>query len=155
MEHLLERLKGAYMAMAGLLLLAPAFAQPSIFQNPDPQQMFPMPGTAGDIQEQETAKFNREVLERPGIVLVEFMLPTCLICNPAARCLNELTAKYHGKVHWVRLDINKNINLSYKYDVPNVPAVLVFKDGRLIKKFAVFKPAQKDQLAETLNKLQM
>ena len=123
------------------------------FQNPDP---FPITSVSvNNHEDQDLGKFNREVLDKPGIALVEFMLPTCLACSPTGRLINELTAKYHGKVTWLRLDINKNIGLSYKYDIPFVPAVLVFKDGRLVKKFAVFKLSQKPELAATLDKLQL
>ncbi len=59
--------------------------------------------------------------------MVEFSLPTCPACDPAAKSIIELVSKFGGKVDYVRLDLNKNLGLSYKYDVPEVPAVLLFK----------------------------
>jgi thiol-disulfide isomerase/thioredoxin len=152
---LVSKTIGLSIVLIGLSVVLPASSPvqaQQYFQVPD---AFPVPTCLDNFDDQDIGKFNREVLEKHGIALVEFMSPTCLVCNPTARLLNELTAKYHGKVNWLRFDVNKNVGLSYKYDIPFVPAVLVFKDGHLVRKFAVFKESQKPQLAETLDKLQL
>lgn len=83
---------------------------------------------------------------------MEFELPTCLACNPVSREVNTLVSQHPASdVSYLRLDLNKNLNLSYKYDVPKVPAVLLFVDGRLVRKFSEFKPEQKEELATAIN----
>ncbi len=94
--------------------------------------------------------FQTQVLEASGVVLVEFMLPTCAECTPTVKVLKELVAKYKGQVQYLRLNIDKNPGLGEKYDIPRIPAVLVFKDGQFVEKLAVFTPRQKERLAATL-----
>ena len=95
--------------------------------------------------------FQTLVLDRKGVVLVEFMLPTCAECTPTVKVLKNLVAQYNGKVQYLRLDIDKNPGLGIKYDIPRIPAVLVFKDGEFVEKLAVFTPQQKNKLASTLD----
>lgn len=94
--------------------------------------------------------FSNEILAKDGVSVVEFMLPTCLACNPTAKELNAMLSQFHGKVRYLRLNINHNLKLSYRYDIPKVPAVLVFNNGSLVKKFAVYNNAQNADLAQTI-----
>jgi thioredoxin-like negative regulator of GroEL len=121
------------------------------------QQTFRMPDSVllpvyrYEREDQDLAKFNREVLEKPGMVLVEFMSPSCIACNPAARMINQVLLPYQGEVRWIRLDIGRNIGLSYKYDIPRIPAVLLFTDGRFIRKCNLFNDTQKETLARAVD----
>lgn len=102
-------------------------------------------------EDENILAFQTQVLDKPGVVLIEFMIPTCAECAPTVKTLKEVVTKYDGKVDYLRLDINKNPGLGIKYDVPRVPAVLVFKDGQLQEKLAVFNPRQKPQLIFALD----
>ncbi len=108
---------------------------------------------ARTLKNEQDLKFRTRVLARRGVVLVEFSLPTCPACDPAAKSLIELLAKFGGKVDYMRLDLNKNLGLSYKYDVPEVPAILLFKNGRLEDRFVTFKSAHKTELAQSITRL--
>jgi thioredoxin 1 len=105
----------------------------------------------GPLVDVNALTFQTQVLEKAGVVLVEFMLPTCAECNPTVRVLKNLVSKYDGKVSHLRLDIDKNPGLGEKYDIPRVPAVLVFKDGQFVEKLAVFNIKQESHLAATIN----
>lgn len=108
---------------------------------------------ARTLKNEQELKFRTRVLARRGIVIVEFSLPTCPACDPAAKSIIELVSKFGGKVDYVRLDLNKNLGLSYKYDVPEVPAVLVFKDGRLEERYVTYKKTQSGELARSVSSL--
>ncbi len=108
---------------------------------------------ARTLKNEQDLKFRTRVLARRGIVLVEFSLPTCPACDPAAKSIIELLSKFGGKVDYIRLDLNKNLGLSYKYDVPEVPAVLLFRNGNLEERFVTFKSSQKIELAESIARL--
>ncbi len=108
---------------------------------------------ARTLKNEQELKFRTRVLNRRGTVLVEFSLPTCPACDPAAKVIIETLSKFGGKVDYIRLDLNKNLGLSYKYDVPEVPAVLLFKDGQLEEKLISFKSEQRTQLAQTISQL--
>lgn len=108
---------------------------------------------ARTLKNEQELKFRTRVLARRGIVLVEFSLPTCPACDPAAKSIIELISKFGGRVDYVRLDLNKNLGLSYKYDVPEVPAVLLFRDGRLEERYVTFKETNKNELAQSITRL--
>lgn len=105
------------------------------------------------LKNEQELKFRTRVLARRGIVLVEFSLPTCPACDPAAKSIIELVAKFGGKVDYIRLDLNKNLGLSYKYDVPEVPALLVFRDGRLEERYVTYKESNRNELAHSIARL--
>ena len=121
---------------------SPAGAQqgqnlPDVF----PYQMLPIFGRSEPAEDIDARRFQYQVAQNPGLSVVEFELPTCLACNPVSREVNTLVSQHPASdVSYLRLDLNKNLNLSYKYDVPKVPAVLLFVDGRLVRKFSEFKP---------------
>lgn len=108
---------------------------------------------ARTLKNEQELKFRTRVLARRGIVLVEFSLPTCPACDPAAKTIVELVSRFGGKVDYVRLDLNKNLGLSYKYDVPEVPAVLLFKDGRLEERYVTYKENNRQELAKSISRL--
>jgi thioredoxin-like negative regulator of GroEL len=112
-----------------------------LFDTPEPDQ----------LTDQDGNTFRNEVLAKAGISVVEFMLPTCLACNPTTTELTDLLSKYKGQVRHLRLNINNNLKLSFKYDIPKVPAVLVFNNGHLVKKFAIYNCDQKNQLARAID----
>ncbi len=108
---------------------------------------------ARTLKNEQDLKFRTRVLARRGVVLVEFSLPTCPACDPTAKSIIELLSKFGGKVDYIRLDLNKNLGLSYKYDVPEVPAVLLFRNGKLEERFVTFKSSHKVELAQSITRL--
>ena len=108
---------------------------------------------ARTLKNEQELKFRTRVLARRGIVLVEFSLSTCPACDPCAKYIISQLPKFAGKVDYIRLDLNKNLGLSYKYDVPEVPAVLIFRDGQLEDKFVAFKPEQRSMLSQSIERI--
>lgn len=139
------------------ICISPANAQLSF----DPVSTFVPIGNGHDknehlartLKNEQELKFRTRVLARRGVVLVEFSLPTCPACDPSSKAIIELLSKFGGKADYVRLDLNKNLGLSYKYDVPEVPAVLLFRDGQLEDRFVTFDSSQKNKLARSLSRL--
>ncbi len=148
-------------AAASLMLfcacILPAAAQSSF----DPVSTFVPIGHKEDrnehlartLKNEQDLKFRTRVLARRGVVVIEFSLPTCAACDPTAKSIIALLAKFGGKVDYMRLDLNKNLGLSYKYDVPEVPAVLLFKDGRLEDRYVTFNSSHKTNLAQSIARL--
>jgi thioredoxin 2 len=76
--------------------------------------------------------FNREVLSAPGSVLVDCWAPWCGPCKMVAPILDELAAKYAGGVRIAKLNVDENQVTASRYDVRNIPTMLLFKDGNLV-----------------------
>lgn len=90
------------------------------------------------LRNEDSLKFQTKVIRKKGLVLVEFFLDTCPACSPVSQAVISSLNRYSGAVGYVRLNLNKNLGLSFRFDVPEVPAILVFKDGELIDRFVTF-----------------
>jgi thioredoxin 2 len=78
--------------------------------------------------------FNREVLSAPGSVLVDCWAPWCGPCKMVAPILDELAAKYAGGVGIAKLNVDENPLTAARYDIHNIPTMLLFKDGNLVNR---------------------
>jgi len=75
--------------------------------------------------------FSREVLSYSGSVLMDLWAPWCAPCRTLGPIIEELAVKYAGGIKVVKLNIDENPLTASKYDVRNIPTMLMFKDGRL------------------------
>ncbi len=46
--------------------------------------------------------------------------------------LLKLEKFYNGEVSFYEIDVEENGNLASKYDIVNIPTLLIFKDGKVI-----------------------
>jgi thioredoxin 1 len=76
-----------------------------------------------------------EVINSDKPVVLDFWATWCGPCRVIAPYIDEIAKEYEGKaiVGKVNLD-DDNDELAVKYGVRNIPAVLYFKDGKLVDK---------------------
>lgn len=74
--------------------------------------------------------FQKEVLETPGIKLVDFWAGWCYPCKMLAPIIDELTKEYEGKVVFGKLEVDENPVTSNNYSISGIPTVIIFKDGK-------------------------
>lgn len=79
------------------------------------------------------ADFEREVLKSDLPVLVDFWADWCSPCKQLSPIIAELASQYEGQVKVVKMDTNTNIATPAQFGVRNLPTVLVFKDGEIVK----------------------
>lgn len=75
--------------------------------------------------------FESEVTDSKMPVLVDFWAPWCNPCKAIAPILEELAAKYDGKVKIVKLDVEANPATPPKFGVRGIPTLILFKDGQV------------------------
>ena len=76
------------------------------------------------------SSFQIEVLESSIVVLVDFFADWCGPCKILAPVLEELAQEYSGKVKVVSLDVDKNPDITTKYGIRGIPALVFFKGGK-------------------------
>ncbi len=78
-------------------------------------------------------EFQTEVIEAPGVVLVDFWAPWCGPCLQMAPALEAFARDNAGKVKVVKVDADDNPKTSEKYGVRNIPTLIFFKDGKPVE----------------------
>ncbi len=79
------------------------------------------------------ADFDREVVQSDLPVLVDFWADWCSPCKQLSPIIDELAAQYEGRVKFVKMDTNVNIDTPAKVGVRNLPTVLIFSGGEIVK----------------------
>ena len=78
--------------------------------------------------------FEKEVLKSNIPVLVDFWANWCGPCKMAGPVIDQLEKDYAGKIKVGKLDVDENPQISQKYAVMSIPTVIIFKDGKEIKR---------------------
>lgn len=92
--------------------------------------------------------FESVVLNSDKPVLVDFWATWCGPCKMIAPVIEELSTELEGKVVVGKIDVDENQDLAVKYGVMNIPTLLVFENGKDVKRLVGFKP--KDEIKSAL-----
>ncbi|MEX0719674.1 MAG: thioredoxin [Balneolaceae bacterium] len=78
------------------------------------------------------SNFEDEVLKSDTPVLVDFWAEWCGPCRMVGPVVEELAGDYEGKVKVGKVDVDSNPEISVKYGIRSIPALLIFKDGEVV-----------------------
>lgn len=78
------------------------------------------------------ANFQADVLDAETPVLVDFWAGWCAPCKAIAPVLEDLSREYDGKVKIVKVDVTSCEETAVKYNIRNIPALLLFKNGEVV-----------------------
>ncbi len=82
------------------------------------------------------ANFDREVIEWPGRVLVDFWSPTCGHCLRLMPLIDDIAREYAGAVKIVKINIMNERALAARFDVQAVPTLVLYDGGAKLKQTA-------------------
>jgi len=84
-----------------------------------------------------------------GFTFVDFWATWCRPCMMQGPIVEEVNTAMAGKLKFCKLDIDKNKESARKYNVMNIPTMIIFKNGKEVKRIVGL--TQKDALITTIN----
>lgn len=79
--------------------------------------------------------FDQEVLKSDKVVLVDFWAPWCGPCHAMGPIIEELAKKMGGTAKIGKMNVDENPDKASEYGIMSIPAIKIFKDGKVIKEF--------------------
>ncbi|MBN1651171.1 MAG: thioredoxin [Bacteroidales bacterium] len=75
-----------------------------------------------------------------GITLIDFWAPWCAPCRIQGPIINDLATDMVGKAKIGKLDVDQSKKVAAKLGIRNIPTILIFKNGEIVKQFVGVKP---------------
>ena len=98
-----------------------------------------------------STNFSGEVENYKGVALVDFYADWCGPCKMLGPVIEQLAAEFEGKAKICKVNTDNAQDLAAKFQISGIPAVLIFKDGKVAENLVGFRP--KDAYITAINKL--
>ena len=108
-----------------------------------------MAGSA--VFEVSDATFDQEVLQSEQPVLVDFWAVWCGPCKAIAPIVDDLATSFEGKLKVAKVDVDKNSATPSRYGIRGIPALLIFKGGKVADQIVGYAP--REVIEEKLNRV--
>ena len=92
--------------------------------------------------------FEKEALQSPLPVLLDFWAPWCGPCRMLAPELKALADEYAGRVVVGKVNVDEEPELAAAFRVASIPTVVVIRDGKVVRTSVGYQP--KEALAALL-----
>jgi thioredoxin 1 len=97
-----------------------------------------------------TTEFEEKVLNSDVPVLVDFWAEWCGPCKAIGPFVEQLASEYSGRARVYKVDVDNESDLAQRYGVMSIPALLVFKDGKVVDQMV--GAAGKDKIAALIDR---
>ena len=96
------------------------------------------------------ANFDKDIIEKDKLVIVDLWAEWCGPCKLMEPVLKEFAEEFSEHVKLVKLNIDQNQETPSKYNVMNIPTLLLFKDSKEVDRIIGAMP--KNQLIKEIKK---
>jgi len=84
-----------------------------------------------------------EIINGDKPVFVDFWATWCGPCKMLAPTIEELATELEGEVVVAKLDVDKAQEIAMKYQVMSIPTMVLFENGKEIRRTVGFQPKAK------------
>jgi len=103
------------------------------------------------VLEVSDATFDQDVLQSEQPVLVDFWAVWCGPCKAIAPIVDDLATAYAGKLKVAKVDVDKNGATPSRYGIRGIPALLIFKGGKVAEQIVGYVP--REVIEEKVNRV--
>ena len=95
--------------------------------------------------------FENEVVKSEKVTLVDFFATWCGPCQMLAQVLEKMSTS-RAQIDIAKVDVDESVELAQKYEIDVVPTMIIFKDGKIMKRIEGFHTeAELMDIIESIN----
>lgn len=84
------------------------------------------------VVELTSDNFKTEVLENPGVTIVDFWAEWCSPCRMMGPIFEQASEEAAGKAKFAKLNVDNAQDIAGEYGVMSIPTLIIFKDGEKV-----------------------
>jgi len=105
-------------------------------QTPTRTNGHPKARVVGQPHPASDATFDKEVMQSPEPVLVDFWAPWCGPCRMVEPVIEKLAQEMAGRLRVVKINVDQNPATAQKYRVQGIPTMMVVKNGQIVDRWS-------------------